>query len=107
MKVRLLALCLLALFVLSQTSLASNKNYSRLEDDFCAYGSHRELHKFFAEKNYLVIAQGKRIQTDGKIKDFADVILLLSPDMEYFHVLTLNAINRHRFKACIFSTVQY
>ena len=106
MKVRLIALFLLTLLTFSHTSLASNKNTANLEDGFCAYGSHQELYKFFTEKNYVVIAQGKRIHPKGRIKDFADVIFLVSPDIEFFHAVTLNGIKQDHFKACIFSTAR-
>ena len=64
------------------------------------------MYQFFSEKDYIVIAQGKRIQNSGKIKDFADVLFLLSSDMEYFHAVTLHGIKYDHFKACIFTSAR-
>jgi hypothetical protein len=105
-KAKFVILFLLNLLIVSHSSLASNQNTSSLEDSFCAYGSHKELYNFFTEKDYVVIAQGKRIQPDGKTKDFADILFLVSPDMEYFHAVTLNGIKYDHFKACIFSSAR-
>jgi hypothetical protein len=105
-KVKFIPLLVLAVFAVTHTCSASNKNLPNLEDSFCAYGSHKELYKFFTEKDYVVVAQGKRIQPNGKIKDFADVLFLVSPDMEYFHAVTLNGIRYDHFKACIFSSAR-
>ena len=106
MKVSLIALFILTLFAFPLTSLASNKNSSYLKDGFCTDGSHQQLYNFFAEKDYIVIAQGKRTHPSGEIKDFADVIFLVSPNMEYFHAVTLNGIKYDHFKACIFSSAR-
>ena len=105
MKVKL-AFLLLIFANSPEISIASNNNTSVLEDGFCTYGSHKELYKFFTEKNYAVIAQGKRVQPNADIKDFADVLFLISPDMEYFHTVTLNGIRHDYFKACIFSSAR-
>jgi hypothetical protein len=105
-RVKVLFLFLFAIICSPHTSLASNKNSSNLEDSFCTYGSHKQLYKFFAEKDYIVIAQGKRLQPNSDIKDFADVLFLVSPDMEYFHAVTLSGIKHDHFKACIFSSAR-
>ena len=102
MKVRLSFLFIL--FTLATTSFANKQTTQPLETGFCAYGSHTELYAFFSEKNYVVVAQAKRVQNDSSIKDFADVLFLVSPDMEYFHAVTLNGIKYDHFKACIHSS---
>lgn len=104
MRVKLFLLITLLFF--STNCFASNLNEINLQEDHCASGSHKQLYKFFTEKKYVVIAQGKRIQDNGNIKDFADVLLLLSPDMAYFHALTLSGIKYDYFKACIFSSAK-
>lgn len=106
MKVSFFISCLLTLTIICNTALARDNSKPNLEDSYCAYGSHKELYNFFTEKNYIVIAQGKRIQPNGDIKDFADVLFLVSPDMEYFHTVTLNGIKYDHFKACIFSSAR-
>ena len=93
-------------FLVAANCFANTPSKIQLEDDHCAYGSHNDLYNFFTEKNYVVIAQGKRIQPTGKIKDFADVLLLVSPDMAYFHAVTLAGIKYDYFKACIFTTAR-
>ncbi len=104
MRVKLLLLATILLY--STNCFANNQNKKNLQDNHCASGSHKELYQFFTEKNYVVIAQGKRIQDNGNIKDFADVLLLLSPDMAYFHALTLSGIKYDYFKACIFNSAR-
>ena len=106
MKVNFVVLSLLALTIVCNTVLASDNSIPNLEDGYCAYGSHKELYNIFSEKNYIVIAQGKRIQPNGNTKDFADVLFLVSPDMEYFHTVTLNGIKYNHFKACVFSSAR-
>lgn len=102
MKVRLSLV--LILLTLATSSFANNESNQPLEEGLCTYGSHSELYRFFSEKNYIVVAQAKRIQNNGSIKDFADVLFLVSPDMEYFHAVTLNGIKYDYFKACIHSS---
>ncbi len=103
-KVKLLFTTLIVCLSLHyQASATENK---QLEEDYCAHGSHKELYQFFTQQNYAVIAQGKRIQPNGNIKDFADVLFLLSPDMAYFHAVTLNGIKYDYFKACIYSSAR-
>ena len=105
MKVKSFLLLFLIIFTVTHTSFAINHT-PILEDGFCTNGSHKQLYTFFTEKDYVVVAQGKRIQPNGKIKDFADVLFLVSPDMEYFHTVTLNGIRHDHFKACIFSSAR-
>ena len=96
---------LLACSLLLPSNSIANKNPESLSNENrCAYGSHKQLYQFFTDENYAVIAQGKRIQPSGKVKDFADVLFLLSPDMDYFHAVTLSGIRYDHFKACIFSS---
>ena len=97
---------LVLLFIFSQNSLAEKQTPKELEESFCAYGSHKELYQFFSEKDFIVVAQGKRIHDDGYIKDFADVLFLVSPDMEHFHAVTLHGIRYDHFKACIFTSAR-
>ncbi len=105
-KVKIIALFLLAFFVITNICLASNKNSPYFEDGFCTNGSHKQLYKFFTQNDYVVVAQGKRIHANNKVKDFADILLLVSADMEYFHVVTLNGIKYDHFKVCIFSSAR-
>lgn len=97
---------LLILFLLSHFCQAESATKKQLGENHCAYGSHKELYKFFTEKNYAVIAQGKRIQSSGKIKDFADALFLISPDMAYFHAVTLTGVKYDHFKACIYTSAR-
>lgn len=106
MKASFFAFFVIALTLVCNTTSARDNSKPNLQDHDCTYGSHKELYSFFAEKNYIVIAQGKRIQADGSIKDFADVLFLVSTDMEYFHAVTLNGIKHDHFKACIFSSAR-
>lgn len=103
MKVRIISFACILLFF--STCFANSAN-EKLLDENCTYGSHKELYKFFTEKKYAVIAQGKRIQDNGSIKDFADVLFLISPDMAYFHAVTLTGVKYDHFKACIFTSAR-
>ena len=96
----------LLLFFISQASFAKDGHVKQLEEQFCAYGSHKELYEFFTKENFIVFAQGKRKHPNGKIKDFADVLFLVSSDMQYFHAVTLNGIKYDHFKACIFTSAR-
>ena len=103
-KASLLILVFLCLF--SNLSFSNNITNAQTSNIECAYGSHKELYKFFTAEKYAVIAQGKRIQANGDIKDFADVLFLLSPDMTYFHAITLAGVEYDYFKACIHSSAR-
>lgn len=104
MRVNLLILLSFCLLLVSlNTQAAKDKSF---DDDYCAYGSHKELYHFFTNEKYAVIAQGNRIQANGKIKDFPDVLFLLSPDMAYFHAVTLAGVKYDHFKACIFTSAR-
>ena len=94
----------LALLTLATTCFANKEPFTPLEAGFCTFGSHIELYAFFSERNYIVVAQAKRMQDSGKTKDFADVLFLVSPNMEYSHVVILNGIKHDHFKACIHSS---
>ncbi|MDW3096262.1 MAG: hypothetical protein R8G33_11360 [Gammaproteobacteria bacterium] len=102
MKGRILFIFLL--FTATNYCIADTSTKKQLEDNHCAYGSHKELYAFFTDNYYAVIAQGKRIHPSGMIKDFADALFLLSPDMTYFHIVTLSGIKYDYFKACIFNS---
>ena len=104
MKARIF-LCII-FFLATVNCFANTTTKKQLEDNHCTYGSHKELYTFFTDQNYAVIAQGKRIQPTGKIKDFADVLFLVSPDMAYFHAVTLSGIKYDYFKACIFTSAR-
>lgn len=106
MKAKLILLIILLTFSAMHASIAGNSDGSNVEAATCSYGSHKELYSFFTEKNYIVVAQGKRIQPNGSIKDFADVLFLITPDMEFFHAVTLTGIRYDHFKACIFSSAR-
>lgn len=85
---------------------AETENYQELEESFCANGSQQQLLDFFTEQQYVVIAQGKRINEYGTIKEFHDVLFLLSPDMEFFHLVTQEKVSDSKYKACIFSSAR-
>jgi len=104
--VRVKILSLFIIFLLTNTCFANSTPKKQLEKNHCAYGSHKELYQFFTEKDYVVIAQGKRIQANGKTKDFADVLFLVSPDSAYFHAVTLSGIKYDHFKACIYTSAR-
>lgn len=101
MKVKFVILLFL-IFTSFSNSHAEQNTKQNTQENICAYGSHKELYEKFAQKNYIVIAQGKRMQPDGHIKDFADVLFLLSPEMDFFHAVAMNGIHHDHFKACIF-----
>ena len=100
---------IVALIVCSLLTLhcQANETFSeKFQEQLCTHGSHQELYQFFMNENYIVFAQGKRRQPDGKIKDFADVLFLVSPDMQYFHAAILNGVKYDYFKACIFTSAR-
>jgi len=98
-KAKIAAFFLLVTF--SCLSFAENEFNPVLEESFCAYGSHQQLYKFFSNESYIVVAQGKLTQTDQSTQNFFDVLFLVSPDMGYFHTVTLDEIKPNHFKACI------
>ncbi len=104
MRIRKFLTIFLCLFSLH--SYANDDFTKDFEQHSCAYGSHKELYRHFTKNNFIVFAQGKRIQPNGTIKDFADVLFLVSPDMQFFHAATLNGIKYNHFKACIFTSAQ-
>ncbi len=106
MKAKLIYLIILLTLSTMHASIASDSENSNDEASTCSYGSHKELYAFFSEKNYIVVAQGKRIQPNGSVKDFADVLFLITPDMDYFHAVILTGITYDHFKACIFSSAR-
>lgn len=98
---------ILVVFLLSaHVAWAIEDNIQGLEESFCANGSQQQLLDFFTEQQYIVIAQGKRINEDGTIKEFHDVLFLLSPDMEFFHLVTQEEVADSKYKACIFSSAR-
>ena len=85
---------------------AEESTRQKLEENFCANGSQQQLLDFFTEQQYVLIAQGRRINVDATIKEFHDVLFLLSPDMEFFHLVTQEKVADSKFKACIFSSAR-
>lgn len=94
------------LLLLAIQSDAIEEANQKLGENFCANGSQQQLLDFFTEQQYVVIAQGRRINVDGTIKEFHDVLFLLSSDMEFFHLVTQEKVTDSKFKACIFSSAR-
>ena len=95
-----------ALLILSLQSTAKGDTNNKLQENFCATGSQQQLYDFFTEENYVVFARAKRIHKNGKTKDFSDTFFLVSPDMEFLHIVTQKKIDNSKFKACIFSSAR-
>lgn len=104
MHIKYLISILLLFF--SQYGHAENNFINKFEQQFCTYGSHKQLYRFFTKENFIVFAQAKRKHSNRKIKDFADVLFLISPDMKYFHAVTLHGIKYDHFKACVFTSAR-
>ena len=78
----------------------------KFNESFCATGSQQQLQEFFTEQNYVVFAQGKQINKNGLLSEFPNVLFLVSPDMEFFHLVTQQKSDQQKFKACIFSSAR-
>ena len=85
---------------------ANEEKGKKLQESFCAEGTQQQLYDFFTAEDYVVFAQGKRFAKSGQLKDFADVLFLISPDMEFFHLVTQKKIDGAKYKACIFSSAR-
>lgn len=95
-----------ALSILSIQRTAAEDTKNKLQENFCATGSQQQLFNFFTEQDYVVFAQAKRIHKNGKTRDFSDTLFLISPDMEFLHIVTQKKIDNSKFKACIFSSAR-
>ena len=85
---------------------AAGEEDQTLEESFCANGSRQQLIDFFTEQNYVVFAQGKRIVESGEVQEFPDVLFLVSPDLEFFHLVTQQKSGDTKFEACIFASAR-
>ena len=92
-------------FLFLLNAVADDKG-QKLEESFCAQGSQQQLYDFFTEQEYVIFAQGKRFSKNGQLQEFADVLFLVSPDMEFFHLVTQKKIDDTKYKACIFSSAR-
>ena len=77
-----------------------------LEENFCAKGTQQQLVEFFTDQQYVVFAQGKRLNGDGAIAEYPDVLFLVSPDLEFFHLVTQHKTENEKYKACIFTSAR-
>lgn len=105
MKQALAIISLLLLFLFSSLTVA-DEEIQTLEDSFCANGTQQQLIDFFVEQQYIIFAQGKRIGEDGLTPDYADVLFLVSPGQEFFHLVTRQKTTNTKYKACVFSSAR-
>ena len=100
-------LIILSVFLLLPIQgIAAEDSNKKLQESFCAEGSQQQLLDFFTAEDYVVFAQGKRFSKSGQLQGFADVLFLVSPDMEFFHLVTQKKIDGGKYKACIFSSAR-
>ncbi|MEM8845408.1 MAG: hypothetical protein AAGB35_10265 [Pseudomonadota bacterium] len=100
MKIFSLVVAVLSLS-LFYNSHANEKEEISLKEITCASGSLSQLYEFFADQNYVLVAQGRQSQTNGKQIDFSDSLFLVSSDMDYFHLVTLKEIKQNTYEGCI------
>ncbi len=84
----------------------ANEEIQTLEESFCANGTQQQLIDFFTDQQYVVFAQGKRLSGDGVRSEFPDVLFLVSPDLEFFHLVTQQKTENEKYKACIFTSAR-
>ena len=72
-----------------------------LKDITCTTGTLSQLYDFFAEQNYVLVAQGKQLLDDGEQQNYSDTLFLVSTEMDYFHAVTLNKTGQNKYKGCI------
>ena len=76
-----------------------------LKEITCTTGTLSQLYNFFADQEYVLVAQGKQNLDDGKQENYLDTLFIVSTNMEYFHVVTLNRSGQHeyedKYKGCI------
>ena len=109
MKFNLLVVCAIYLACLNAISISHAEDQvskKKLEENFCATGTQQQLYEFFTAEDYVVFARGNRINKKGEKKEFPDVLFLISPDMEFLHIVTQKRIEHSKFKACIFSSAR-
>lgn len=87
-------------------SASAEQEIQTLEESFCANGTQQQLVDFFTEQQYVVIAQGKRIDSIGIVQEYPDVLFLVSPDLEFFHLVTQEKTENNKFKACILTSAR-
>ncbi len=83
---------------------AGDSIIDNLEGFSCKKGSHQQLHDFFTNRNYVVVAQGKNAGSQHHSNTFAEILFLVTPDMAFFHALTLSPLDHGHFNACLFAS---
>ena len=94
---------LIILLFVSAAGWTKEEEPKKLEEKFCATGTYQQLLDFFTAEEYIVFARGRRASSD---QGAADVLFLVSPDMEYFHLVTVKPKKEDKHKACIFSSAR-
>ena len=84
----------------------ASEEIQTLEESFCADGTEQQLIEFFTDQEYVVFAQAKRVGDGGAIQAYSDVLFLVSPDLEFFHLVTKQKTDDSKFKACIYSSAR-
>ena len=93
------------LFLFSSAAVAEQE-IQTLEENFCANGTQQQLVNFFTDQQYVVFAQGKHLNGDGEISEYPNVLFLVSPDLEFFHLVTQKKTKNGKYKACIFTSAR-
>jgi len=94
------------LFALSQTPWAEEEQAPAKIGPTCTFGTAFELDLFFARKNLVQIAKGRRTSAHKKSLDDVEVLFLVSTDLQFFHVVTLKSEHGKQYRACIISSAR-
>lgn len=97
---------IISLLLFFSSSALAELETQTLEENFCANGTRQQLIDFFTEQQYIVVAQGKRIDEAGVVQEYPNVLFLVSPDLEFFHLVTWQETTNTKYKACIFSSAR-
>ena len=89
------------LIVLFPLLAQANEQNISLNEITCTTGTLSQLYDFFADQNYVVVAQGRQLAEQQKQKNFPDTLFLVSAQMDYFHLVTLIETGQNKYQACI------
>ncbi len=99
-------LLLLVFLFFSLIVEAEEGTSKQMKENFCATGTQQQLLDFFTAEEYIVFAQGKREDANNGLNKFSDVLFLVTPDLKYFHLVTVKVKNKDKRTACIFSSAR-
>lgn len=94
-----MAKCLASLFMLAAWSCTTYSEQRQPTQTTCTTGSLEQLHVFFLEQDYLLIAQGVSSQQ-------TEIFFMVSSDMDYFHIVNLVSLASNQWQACIASSAR-